>query len=632
MNTKLFSFFLMIMLMLTACSDKENEMILTADDYFSVKEVTFEGISADQVYTIEFEAPKAWTAELHCLGSWLSADKFWGDAGKAVINLRPKTDNFGITSREATLDIYIDGMETYTIKVYQNSASTNDIQVNGHVDQGIMSLTADETGMEFSDTLWIKSNKMWSLKVDDTETEALSFETDGKPLNGEDTNIMLIVKASYSKFKDSNYEGKFYIVTNEGTAVPITVKASASIGIYGTERTMQDESERTSFQLVDTVQSGHFLTEFYIESNIRWVLGNLPEWIETATDANTITNVTSSGKITNSRKHVSFHLKADCLSKDGKTGVIEFKDMRGEVIKKVNITYAGVGSNYVTNNLSFRAEDPYGNPWGFEAKASAIEPSNEEDFWKEIAHNFDVTTSADYSSIKDAPFHLIMVRADAGIARKQEVKWATLEMGNGAPSMTGDLYTKDIVLRVNDRGDADDKNGVTDATLWRYAFAFIVPLNVTFNDLWDGDKLKQQYANDIVLVSQKNDPEGNYTFGFKEVENNGTMTVPAKGGTLTLNVTPGSYSQCVITMSAQNEEGEWKHVSSDICSMDYTRKEEEISTITFTLSENKGVTNPFTHQTTGAPRHIKVEINAFIGDLEDSKTIFVFYIDQELVK
>lgn len=619
-----------LLLALFSCSEKAEETILTADDLFAVREIAFEGIAGEQKHTIEFEAPHAWTSEIHSLGMWLQADVFKGNAGRASITVRPKSDNFGVTAREATLEIYIDGMEAYTIKVNQASAATGDIQVNGHVDEGVMNLRADDSGNEFSDTLWVTSSKRWTLKADASAADVLSFETDGESRNGEEQTVQVVVKASYNKFSSSVYEGKFYIQTEEGTAVPITVKAAAKVGVYDSQHALQGEAERTSFQLVDTLKTGRFETDFYIDSNVRWTLGDTPEWIETATDKNTITNVTSSGKITQSRHHISFQLKKNALSRDGKTGIIELVDVRGEVVKKINVTYAGVGSSYVSNNLAFKGQDPFGNPWGFEAKASSIDRNNDADYWKEVSHEFEVTTSSNFTSISDAPFHLILVRGDGGVPRKQEVHWAKLEMVAGSPSMTGDLYTRKIAIRVNDRGDSDDKNKLTNQTEWRYAFVYIVPLDVSFNDLWNGDKLKDKYANDMLIMAQKNDPDAQYTFGFKEVNDGGTVDVPAKGGAVTLSVTPGSYSLCDVLMQIQGADGTWSRVGSDICSMDYTRNGEELSTITFTLSENKKVTNPFTHQTVGAPRHIKVSINAFLGDLEGTKTIFEFYINQAI--
>lgn len=628
MTKKYIYIILSVIIGLVSCQKEETEIVLSPDDLFSTREVTFSGIASDQSQVIEFDAPKAWTAEIHSLGLWLTSDAFRGDAGKARLVIRPKSDNFGVTAREATLDIYIDGYEAYTIKVYQNSASTGDIQVNGHVNEGVMNLVSDETGTEFSDTLWVSSSKKWTLRADAAETEVLSFETDGESRNGVETKVQVVVKASYNKFGSSAYEGKFYVQTDEGNAVPIMVKAMAKVGVYDSQNVRQDEAERTSFQLVDTIKHGSFTTDFYIESNIRWTLGDVPEWLEATTGS--ITNVTSSGKITRGRHHVTFRLKDSQFSREGKSGIIELRDVRNEVVKKINVTYAGVGSSYVTHNLSFRAQDPYGNPWGFEAKESSIDRNNEADFWKEIAQKFEVTTSTDYSSISDAPYHLILVRADGGIPHKEEVHWARLEMNNSPATMTGNLYTREITLRVNDRGDADDKNGLTKAMLWRYAFVYIVPRSVTFADLWEGDDLKSQYADELVLMSQKNDPMAEYTFAFEEVKNGATVDVPGKGGAVTLHVAPGSYAQCEVLIEQEGSDGTWTRVSSDVCTMDHTMNGEELSTITFHLSENKKVTNPFTHQTTGAPRHIRVTIQAFIGDGEDLKTIFQFYLDQKL--
>lgn len=622
----------LLVVVFASCSkDKHKETILTADDLFTSKAVTFEGLAGDQTNTIHFTAPASWTAEIHCIGSWLSADVLRGGAGEAAIVLRPVSDNFGTTAREATLSIYIDGYAAYTIQVYQNSAATGDIQINGHVSDGVMTLSANDTGTEFSDTIWVVSSRKWTLVTDGAASGVLSFETDGTPMNGVERTVRVVVKASYASFDAPGFEGRFYIRTEEGAAVPLTVRAAAAVGIYEREYPSPAEAERTSYQLTDTLQRGVFAADFYIESNVRWTVGSMPEWLETGNGTTMPTNVLTSGKINPRRQHVSFRVKRDALSRDGKSGVISLNDARGETVKTISVTFAGVGSDYTDYSMSFPANDPYGNPWGFEAKASSINPDVAEDYWKEVSHEFTVTTSADFTSVKDAPFHLVMVRADNGIAQREEVHWAKFEMGSGAATRTGDLYTRNMFITVNDRGDADDKEGRTDPTQWRYALVYILPARVSFSDLWGADgNLKAEYADDMVLIAQKNDPAAAYTFAVKEVADGGTLSVPGKGGTITLNVLPGSYAKCNVNIEQQSQDGAWAKTAAGVCDMDFTMQGDAISTVTFTLSENKAVTNPFTHTTTGAPRHLRVSFVAFIGDAEATKTIFTFYIDQAL--
>lgn len=613
----------------SSCSKDEPTIILSPDELFNAKEIVFEGLAGNQSHTIEFESPKAWTAEIHSIGSWLKADVQYGEAGHSTITISPRSDNFGVTAREAELEIYIDGYEAYSIKVYQESAATGDIKVNGHIDAGIMTLTANDTGTEFEDTIWVKSSKKWTLTAEDA-TQVLSFDTDGEPQNGNETDIRIIVKAQYSKFTSPSYEGKFYIQTAEGTAVPITVKALAKAGIYSTEKHRQDESECASLNFVDTIKTGVFTTEFYVESNIRWTLGELPDWVESAAtwgeEGTEVTNVLSSGKINPKRQHVSLRVKAEKVSTEGQTGTVSILDMRGETLKKVSVTFAGVGSSFLTYDLTLPSEAPNGNPWGFEAKASM---ASETDIWKAVSRSFNVTTSANYSSIADAPYHLLLVRADNGIARKEEVHWARLEMGSSTSYSNG-LYTKEMVLHVNDRGDADDQKGTTQETYWRHAIALIVPTSVKFDNLWDSNgKLKTAYANDTRLLAQKNNPDAKYEFAFEEIEDGGTMDIPAEGGSMTLKVKKGSFTNCDIIVQSQNAGGSWINASADICKTEsnFDTDGNPISVV-FSLSKNAPVENPITHIKVKTPRKIRIQISAFISYDEEPRIIATYYINQ----
>lgn len=621
------------MAILLGCSKEEEPVMLSPDSLFAAKELVFEGLAGEQRHMVEFEAPKAWTAEIHSIGSWLKADKLYGEAGKSCIIIMPRTDNFGITAREAELEIYIDGYEAYTMKVYQESASTGDIKVNGHINDGLMTLKANELGTEFEDTIWVKSSKKWTLKAEDSDSQVLSFDINGESKNGEETEVQVVVKAMYSKFGSSSYEGKFYIQTAEGTAVPITVKAMAEVGVYANERTRQDETECASLNFTDTIQKGVFMTEFYVESNIRWTLGGLPDWIESASSWNEgaeVTNVLSSGKIDKKRHHVSLRVKSDKVSTEGKTGTISLLDANGETLKKVSVTFAGVGSGYLTHTLSFNSEDPNGNPWGFESKASRVNPDDAVNYWKTISKSFEITTSVDYTSLADAPYHLILVRADNGIARKEEVHWAKLEMAKGNGTENGGLYTHEVVIRANDRGDADDKNGITKDTYWRHAIALIVPRSVSFQDLWNAEgKIKDEYANDIRLIAQKNDPDAKYEFRFEGVAEGETINFPAEGGSKLLNIAEGSYNNCDFVVEIKNAGGEWINATSDICKTEISLDSNgNPVAVSFSLSKNTVTENPITHVKVGAPRHLRVIISAFIGNEEGKKEICVFYMEQ----
>ena len=625
---------LLLPLAFLACSEETltEAPLQESESLFTTRTITFEGIAAGQSQTVEFHAPALWNAEIHSIGSWLKADLMHGEAGDVRITLSPRSDNFNIGMREAQLEILIDGYQPYVIHVSQKSAATGDIQVEGLTADGILQLQSDETGTEFRDTLWVSSSKRWTLAADDSDSGSLSFETDGEPRQGEQTRVRVIVKVPYSRFDGTSYQGRFYIRTDEGSAVPIGVRATAQVLVYDKEFSMGTEPECVSFNLQNTIQNGVFRTDCYVESNIRWTIGTLPEWVETSVTAGTLVNVQSNGQINPRRQHISFRVRDNALSRDGKSGSVTLTDTEGRVVKTLYLTFAGVGSSYIESTLFFPALDPMGNPFGFEAKASGIDPNNPADSWKQVRREFDIITATDYTSLANAPYHLILLRADNGIVRQQEAHWASLEyVGRKATDLQG-LFCHTLAIRVSDRGDADDRSGLSVETSWRYAMALIVPRNVLFDDLWTADgQLRERYASRLVLIAQKNNVDADYHFGFQEVKDGGTLTVPAQGGTLNLTITPGSYTQCDILLEQQNQDGEWLPADGKTCQIDLTLDEhQQPKAVLFTLSPNKGETNPFTHQVVGQPRHIRVSIQAFLGDAEGSKTIFTFYIDQEI--
>lgn len=619
------------LVLLSSCDDKSVDVVLQKITP-SVDTITFEGVAAGQSQTVTFHSPEEWIAEIHSISSWLKADVLHGEAGDVHITLSPRSDNFSASVREAELQILADGCEPCSVHVLQRSASTGDIQVEGLGEDGVMTLQADETGLVFCDTLWINSSKRWSLSAADDD--ALSFVLSEEPLQGVQKRIQLIVTVPYAKFSDTSFEGKFYIMDGEGSAVPVTVNASAFVQVFEQEYGTSEDTECVSYNLTNNVQVGVFNTDFYVESNTRWSVGSVPDWTETSVPVASLNNVLSNGNINPMRQHLSFRVKDGALSRDGKTGTVILVDSQGRTVKTIYLTFAGVGANYIDNRLTLPSLDPLGNPFGFESKASNIDAGNPEDAWKQVRREFEVITSTDFTSLGNAPFHLLLVRADNGIPRHQEAHWASLEYVARNNSAMQGLYSHTMAIRVSDRGDADDQNGMSDETTWRYALAILVPRNVLFDDIWESDgTLREKYANVAVLLAQKNNADADYKFGFQEVKDGGTLTVPAKGGSLILNITPGSYTQCDILLEQQNQAGEWMSLNNGVCQMDIAMDEhQEPKSLIFTLSRNKGEENPFTHVVVGSDRHIRVSVLAFIGEAEGSRPIFTFYIDQALDK
>lgn len=628
-----------LLFLIPSCTDNPGEeKILSASGLFAVSEYSFQGIARDQSVIIRFNAPQQWTAQILDVSSWLKADVLHGQAGESAIVLSPRSDNFSDGPRNAILEIMIDGYEPYRINIVQESASTNEITLSGLDQSGYLNLQATESGTEFVDTVWVTSRKAWAISQDEQMASILSFQKEKEPVNGTETTIPVIVRAQYSSFPSTALDGQFYITSADGKAVTVKVRAQALLSVHEERNSETDPLERVSFEMTDTMQLGVYATGFYVESNVRWHLGAVPEWIETALDWSSgmkeIGNVMSDGQINPERQFVSLRVRQSALSVVGKSAQIDLIDDRGVVVKSVFVTFAGVGRDYLHFNLMFPAVDPYGNPWGFEASEKSINPDSPSDYWKQVRRSFTVTTSKDFTSISDAPFHLVLVKAVNGMPVRQEVSWAHLELGTQEPWKNGELNCREIVIAVNDRGDADDIMGNTDQTQWRSAFMFLVPGTVNFNDLWDADDfLKSEYSENMVILSQKNNPDADYSFAFQQIADGDTVSVSPFGASLVYDVVAGSYNMCDLIIMGSSGDDIWTDLPFSACMVDIKMDQNDNPvSITFSVGANEGERNPFTGEVTGSDRLIRVEVYAFLGDDVESRKLFTFYIDQKLIK
>ena len=626
--------FSLTLLLLVACKDSDNTVLPPMNpDFITTTSVTLGGTVGQTAHTMQFTAPADWTAEVHSGGDWLMLEHTHGKAGNAEITLRAKTDNYGVTSRRATVEIYVDGYNCYAVQVEQLSAATGELTITGNIDASTMTLRSDKTGTVFTDTIYITSTKAWELQAAQDTPSVLSFQTDGTPRNGEEKTIMVVVSADYAKFRGTSLSSTFSIKTSGGTVVPISVDATATVGIFDSERPRQDEAEALSFELKDEDRNGSYTADLYIESNVRWWVTEKPEWVETSADwgsGETLpTNVGSTGAISVGRQHISLRVKASEMNTAGHTGTMTITDALGRPLKAISLTFGGVNKDYISYALHMPATDSDGNPWAFEAKEATVETGDAANR-KRISMDFMMTTSMDYSSINEAPFHMLMVDATNGIAHRKQVHWASLAMGDRTQSATTEagMFTKQLLLEVGERGDKDDKQGITSPENARNAFIFIVPVSVAFDDLWQDEySLRPEYADNLVLITQKNDPDANYRFALEGLDDGGLIEVSPAGETKTYAIEAGSYMQTDYVIEIKNQDGSW--TSTSVCSIEINDKVTP-ALLSLIFTENKAVYNPFTHAYTGTPRDIRIRFNAFIGDGIASKTIYTIYAHQEL--
>ena len=164
---------------------------------FEVEPITFEGIADGQEAEIHFIAGAPWTATFTSSNNWLSASPTRGKEGEATIRITPYSDNKSSSARSAELMVLVDGEDMpFTVRITQLSAAESDLVIEGDIDNGVMTLKADNSGNKFIGTLQITSSSKWNISTDNTYNW-LSFSMDKEPYDGKGTTVKLTVTADY---------------------------------------------------------------------------------------------------------------------------------------------------------------------------------------------------------------------------------------------------------------------------------------------------------------------------------------------------------------------------------------------------------------------------------------------------
>ena len=614
---------------ITSCTD-DNTPIETGNGktIFEVNPITFEGIAEEQEADIHFIAGAPWTATFTSSNNWLSASPTQGKAGDAIIHITPYNDNKSSSSRSAELMVLVDGEDMpFTVRITQLSAAESDLKISGDIENGVMSLKADNTGAKFIGTLQITSSSKWNISTDNTNYW-LSFSKDKEPQDGKETIVNLTITADYQNFTQSKMSGNFKLQVPGTSPLNVQVKAEAYCHVYDSDTKSEDEVERLSYEMTDTLQIGTYQTTFYVESNIVWELKNLPEWMELASENTEITNRKDDGTL-QTHQGIGLIVKDEYLSAESRKDVVYLTDVRGEVLRTIEVSFDGIKGNFLQHDFAFPSYDPLGNDFSFEAKASYIDADNKNDYWKKMELSFNVKTSINYTSMDDAPYHLIMCNAKNGRVLKEEVRWATLRMGDASnQTESNGIFTKEIYLRANDRGDEDDVKGLTNPASVREAFIFVVPKSVSFDDLFNaGDAtLKEEYAESFSHIMQKQDHEIIYEFALEGLEDGGTVYLPSEGGTLEFNVLKVTSEQLtpdLVRLWYNQSTGEWeeKEASSaqlSAITIEYLRSEETGELKSLILNVAPNILTP--------TRGFRFNINVFRGDGYSETKIFTFDI------
>lgn len=607
-----------------ACSDDDKPAENFGVTTFPTQSVAFEGMAAGQTAQVSFTAGADWTATFANTNDWLQIAPTRGKAGEATITVTALTDNRRASQRSAQLWVLVDGSDQpYVVTVTQASAAESDIRLSGDVDNDVMTLEANSNG-KFTGTLVVESTSLWTIKTNTTSSGWLTFQQEGQPQDGKATTVRLVVSADYSNFTQDEMTGTFDLEVPGAVPVTVTVKAKATTKVYQNETAQEGEAECNTFELDDSQSAGMFQATFYVESNIFWQVQEVPEWLEIA--GGTATNRKDDGTLLARRVGVGVLLKADYLSVFAREGDVELKDAAGKTVATVHVSFKGISNNYLEHDFAFPAE------FAFEANESYFDPNEPKDHGKAIELPFHIMTSIDYADLSQAPYHLVMAKAYNGRIQKQEVHWATLRMGDASKNTAANgIYTKEIYLKSNNRGDADDTDGLTNPAQPRSAFIFLVPRSVSFDDLFDEgtSSLKPEYAEAFSYIDQKQDHNADYVLELDGLANGQTLDFGAEGGAQTFGIKKASTGLLSYTLrrlwyntaTEQWEERVPTTAQSNSIYIDYeTVSGSDVpSSLIVVMGAN----------TTSAERRFRFYINAFRGDGYDDKQVLTFDLVQQ---
>ena len=615
--------------LICACSEDNNDIVtIPTKTEISTEDIVFCGDVSNQQMQIQFKAGAAWTAMLTTSNDWIEVTPTHGNAGNSTIIITLTKENRNSFTRNAELLVLVDGESIpYRIKITQEASPRNDIKISGDIHDGVMTLQTDKSGSNLIGTLKIESSQPWDISPIEDSNNWLKFsKKEGNSDNDRKVTYLTVI-ASYDKFTSSTMSGSFLIGNTGVEPTEIKVNATAYCRIFQEEHAYETEIERTEYEFRDTLISGKYQITFYVESNMRWELKEVPEWMEIASEV--ATNQKDNGELQTTRVGVGLLIKEDALSIEAQEAVIAIKNSRGSILKEVKVTFSGLRSDYLEHDFSFPSYDPLGNDFSFEAKADYIDPNNRDDWWKKVEIPFNIKTAANYESIEDAPYHLIMCESVNGIIARKEVHWATLRMGDSSNNQENKgIYTKEIYITANDRGDEDDKKGLTSQTLMREAFIFIVPKDITFDNLFEGDSelLKAEYADKFSRISQKNDHNASYTLLIEGLQNGSSIEIPAFGIVQPYKILQTSTLQLDYELKRlffNNSLGEWtEQLPTSAQSNSILLEFKEISKDQYNLVLNVGA------NTTGKERRFRFYISAYVGDGHENVDLFNFEIIQ----
>lgn len=490
-----------------SCGTDDAPKEVGSNTRFEVEDITFDAEKGTQEATIEFEAGAPWTASAPI--AWLKISPTSGKAGKSAITICPTLDNTSSEIRKGQLKVLVDGESTpYFVTIFQ--AGTKEmIEVN----KSSLTLKANATGTQFTDTITVISNRVWSVSGLPAWLTYTTLNNE-KPQNGKITTIKLIIVGEYDRFDSpanggGNVEmnGSFLIKADEeANAKSIQVNATVNFAAYA-------DKEMTELAGVVVLEKdgevgANYLNHVYLCSDVAWTIV-APEWIQLPALKS---NLNAQGELMKNPVMTTFRLDPHFLSIEGKEGVIQIRNAHSKVLKEIPVKFAGTGTNYMEYDIQIPAYDDAGEDFMFDAMPGVN---------KITRLAFTMRTSVDYNTIEEAPFHLLMSHGTKGILKRQQVYWTHLSMGDPEKSFEVDgIYSKELYIEFDTSTEKEIRTG----------FLFIVPRKIAYNDLFADETsatLKEGFT--ATQVIQKSNPVAEYIMTCEGLEQDQLLEFDSKG-------------------------------------------------------------------------------------------------------
>ncbi|MGL5787230.1 MAG: BACON domain-containing protein [Bacteroidales bacterium] len=463
--------------------------------------------------TISFYASADWTAALSTT-SWIKIDPMTraGVAGESKVIIEWEA-NTSIKERVAELTIAVKDENPVKIKITQLSEKPTLIIDKSELNLVVKPNAGNGRG-QFVDTISVKSNIKWTLKNLPAWIE-YSTVGDKEPQEGVPSDIQLIISADPKKFDQTVMSAsiKLGAASNEDNDVVLEVSAETILKAVDA-----DKNEVSKLTLAYSAESGgRYVANFNMLSNTSWKIKECPVWAQPSR----MDNAYEYASNLDTKVAFWFHVETKDLDIEALKGNVVFVNEQTNTTVAFELVFPGTGADYFEYNLEVDPDAPFG-------------PSMFDENWNEIpgatSKDFEMFTGRSFTDLSDAPFAVHFVSSEYGIAKPIPAHWANVEMKQSLKSGRAPLFSTQMTLYVNNRSEFMEPNPYSA----RYAYMIVTPADVLFDDLFEGDRLKQEYQNIAKLFGQNGLPRPPFTTDIPQ-----DVAFTVDGGSQTFSVLSG---------------------------------------------------------------------------------------------